>query len=160
VRFSSVGPAIVMPIVIGYKARELLYFGDTIDARAALELGMVNGWCKLGKASLRRANGEARYQLRPRCRRASHRALCRGSTSSGCSTRPRPNSASRCAPLSPKKSCQLAHRAQRTSDRHAMRAAMAAYRTGILRFNSGADAAARSPLMAVFIAGALVPLEP
>jgi hypothetical protein len=41
-----------------------------------------------------------------------------------------------------------------------MRAAMAAYRTGILRFNSGTDAAARSPLMAVFIAGALVPLEP
>jgi enoyl-CoA hydratase/carnithine racemase len=55
VRFSSVGPAIVMPIVIGYKARELLYFGDTIDARAALELGMVNGSCKLGKANLRRA---------------------------------------------------------------------------------------------------------
>src|SRR5580700_6323088 len=48
-----------MPIVIGYKARELLYFGDTIDARAALELGMVNGSCKLGKASLRRASTAA-----------------------------------------------------------------------------------------------------
>ena len=34
VRFSSVGPAIVMPMIIGYKkARELLYFGDTIDAK-------------------------------------------------------------------------------------------------------------------------------
>src|SRR5438309_7411647 len=43
VRFSSVGPAIVMPMIIGYKkARELLYFGDTIDAKAALDLGMVN----------------------------------------------------------------------------------------------------------------------
>jgi enoyl-CoA hydratase/carnithine racemase len=30
-------------------------FGDTIDARAALELGIVNALCKLGKASLRRA---------------------------------------------------------------------------------------------------------
>jgi len=43
VRFSSVGPAIVMPMIIGYKrARELLYFGDTIDAKSALKLGMVN----------------------------------------------------------------------------------------------------------------------
>ena len=43
IRFSAVGPAIVMPAIIGYKkARELLYFGDQIDARTALELGMVN----------------------------------------------------------------------------------------------------------------------
>jgi enoyl-CoA hydratase/carnithine racemase len=43
VRFSAVGPAIVMPMIIGYKkARELLYFGDTIDAATALSLGMVN----------------------------------------------------------------------------------------------------------------------
>src|SRR5215472_17061054 len=43
VRFSSVGPAIVMPMIIGYKkARELLYFGDQIDAKTALDLGMVN----------------------------------------------------------------------------------------------------------------------
>jgi enoyl-CoA hydratase/carnithine racemase len=43
VRFSAVGPAIVMPMIIGYKkARELLYFGDQIDAKAALDLGMVN----------------------------------------------------------------------------------------------------------------------
>ena len=43
VRFSSVGPAIVMPSIIGYKrARELLYFGDAIDARTALSYGMVN----------------------------------------------------------------------------------------------------------------------
>jgi len=43
VRFSAVGPAIVMPAIIGYKkARELLYFGDVIDAPTALALGMVN----------------------------------------------------------------------------------------------------------------------
>jgi enoyl-CoA hydratase len=43
IRFSSVGPAIVMPAIIGYKkARELLYFGDAIDAATARELGMVN----------------------------------------------------------------------------------------------------------------------
>jgi enoyl-CoA hydratase len=43
VRFSAVGPAIVMPMVIGYKrARELLYFGDQIDARTALDFGMIN----------------------------------------------------------------------------------------------------------------------
>jgi len=42
VRFSSVGPAIVMPMIIGYKkARELLYFGDQIDAQTALSLGMM-----------------------------------------------------------------------------------------------------------------------
>ena len=41
--FSNAGPAIVMPWLIGFKkARELLYFGDTIDAKAALELGMIN----------------------------------------------------------------------------------------------------------------------
>src|SRR5947209_861897 len=43
IRFSNAGPAIVMPLMVGYKkARELLYFGDSIDARAALELGLVN----------------------------------------------------------------------------------------------------------------------
>jgi enoyl-CoA hydratase/carnithine racemase len=43
VRFSAVGPAIVMPMIIGYKkARELLYFGDQVDAQTALDLGMIN----------------------------------------------------------------------------------------------------------------------
>ncbi len=43
VRFSAVGPAIVMPMIIGYKrARELLYFGDQIDAQTALDIGMIN----------------------------------------------------------------------------------------------------------------------
>jgi enoyl-CoA hydratase len=43
IRFSNAGPAIVMPLLIGYKkARELLYFGDSIDAKTALDLGLVN----------------------------------------------------------------------------------------------------------------------
>jgi enoyl-CoA hydratase/carnithine racemase len=43
IRFSNVGPALVMPFVIGLKrARELLYLGDTIDAHTALAYGMVN----------------------------------------------------------------------------------------------------------------------
>ncbi|MBI2206124.1 MAG: enoyl-CoA hydratase/isomerase family protein [Candidatus Rokubacteria bacterium] len=43
IRFSNVGPALIMPFVIGYKrARELLYLGDTIDAPTALQYGMVN----------------------------------------------------------------------------------------------------------------------
>jgi enoyl-CoA hydratase len=43
VRFSHVGPVVVMPWVIGLKrARELLYFGDMIDAATALGFGMIN----------------------------------------------------------------------------------------------------------------------
>src|SRR5215813_854507 len=43
IHFSNVGPAIVMPWMIGFKkARELLYFGDMIDAETALQLGMIN----------------------------------------------------------------------------------------------------------------------
>ena len=43
VRFSNAGPAMIMPFVVGHKrARELLYFGDFIDASTALECNMVN----------------------------------------------------------------------------------------------------------------------
>jgi enoyl-CoA hydratase/carnithine racemase len=43
IHFSVAGPSMVMPWIIGMKkARELLYTGDLIDAKAALELGMVN----------------------------------------------------------------------------------------------------------------------
>ena len=43
IRFSTAGPALVMPWFIGLKkARELLYFGDTIGAQEALSLGMIN----------------------------------------------------------------------------------------------------------------------
>lgn len=43
IRFSNVGPALIMPFIIGFKrAREILYLGDPIDARTALAYGMVN----------------------------------------------------------------------------------------------------------------------
>ena len=43
IRFSNVGPALVMPFIIGLKrARELLFLGDPIDAPTALQYGMVN----------------------------------------------------------------------------------------------------------------------
>jgi enoyl-CoA hydratase len=43
IRFSNVGPALIMPFVVGFKrAREMLYVGDPIDARTALAYGMVN----------------------------------------------------------------------------------------------------------------------
>jgi enoyl-CoA hydratase len=85
VRFSSVGPAIVMPMIMGYKrARELLYFGDTIDAKSALELGMVNRVVPL--AELRAAS--LRYAKRlslisPEALYAAKRAVNRGADASG-----------------------------------------------------------------------------
>ena len=43
IRFSNVGPGLVMPFVIGLRrAREILYSGDPIDAKTALSYGMVN----------------------------------------------------------------------------------------------------------------------
>jgi enoyl-CoA hydratase/carnithine racemase len=41
--FSQVGPAVLMPWILGHKrARELIYFGDRVDAKRAHEIGMVN----------------------------------------------------------------------------------------------------------------------
>lgn len=43
IRFSNAGPAMIMPFIVGHKrARELLYMGDFIDAKTALECNMVN----------------------------------------------------------------------------------------------------------------------
>ncbi len=43
VRFSHLGPVMVMPWIVGLKrARELIFFGDMIDAKTAMEFGMVN----------------------------------------------------------------------------------------------------------------------
>ena len=40
---SQVGPAFIMPLIIGHKrARELIYLGEKIDAASALTLGLVN----------------------------------------------------------------------------------------------------------------------
>ena len=85
VRFSSVGPAIVMPMIIGYKrARELLYFGDTIDAKSTLALGIVNRVVPL--AELRAAS--LRYATRlslisPEALYATKRAVNRGADAAG-----------------------------------------------------------------------------
>jgi enoyl-CoA hydratase len=85
VRFSSVGPAIVMPLIIGYKkARELLYFGDTIDARTALALGMVNRVVPL--AELREASRRWAKRLSlisPEALYAAKRAINRGADAAG-----------------------------------------------------------------------------
>ena len=43
IRFSNSGPGFVLPWIVGSKrAREMLYFGDMIDAANALAFGMVN----------------------------------------------------------------------------------------------------------------------
>ena len=59
VRFSHLGPLLVMPWIIGLKrARELLFLGDQIDAKTALEYGMVNRvvpLAELEKATMRYA---------------------------------------------------------------------------------------------------------
>ena len=85
VRFSAVGPAIVMPMIIGYKkARELLYFGDTIDAQAALALGMVNRVVplpELREASLRWAKRLS--LISPEALYAAKRAVNRGADAAG-----------------------------------------------------------------------------
>lgn len=43
IRFASIGSAVIMPWIIGHKrARQLLYFGDTISAERAERIGMIN----------------------------------------------------------------------------------------------------------------------
>jgi enoyl-CoA hydratase/carnithine racemase len=85
VRFSSVGPAIVMPMIIGYKkARELLYFGDAIDAETALQLGMVNRvvpLTELREASLKWAKRLS--LISPEALWAAKRAINRGADAAG-----------------------------------------------------------------------------
>ena len=74
-----------MPMIIGYKkARELLYFGDTIDAKTALDLGMVNRIVPL--AELREAS--RRYAKRlslisPEALYATKRAVNRVADAAG-----------------------------------------------------------------------------
>jgi enoyl-CoA hydratase/carnithine racemase len=52
IRFSNVGPAMIMPFIIGFKrAREILYMGDPIDAPTALAYGMVNRVVPLAELS-------------------------------------------------------------------------------------------------------------
>jgi enoyl-CoA hydratase len=85
VRFSSVGPAIVMPAIIGYKkARELLYFGDVIDASTALALGMVNRVVPLAELQPASLNYAKRLSLiSPEALFATKRAVNRVADAAG-----------------------------------------------------------------------------
>jgi enoyl-CoA hydratase len=89
IRFSSVGPAIVMPAIIGYKkARELLYFGDAIDAETARQLGMVNRVVPL--ADLRAASlawAKRLSLISPEALYATKLAINRGADAAGFTNR-------------------------------------------------------------------------
>jgi enoyl-CoA hydratase/carnithine racemase len=89
VRFSSVGPAIVMPAIIGYKkARELLYFGDAIDAETARQLGMVNRIVPLAELSQKSLAWAKRLALiSPEALYATKLAINRGADAAGFSNR-------------------------------------------------------------------------
>jgi enoyl-CoA hydratase/carnithine racemase len=83
--FSHVGPAVVMPMIIGHKrARELLYFGGTIDAETALELCMINRIVPLDQlrsATLKYAKRLA--LIAPEALAASKLAINRGAEAAG-----------------------------------------------------------------------------
>ena len=85
IRFSNVGPALVLPFVIGQKrAREILYFGDSIDARTALQWGMVNR--VVPRAELEAATMKFARRLSlisPESLMATKRALSRGADAAG-----------------------------------------------------------------------------
>jgi enoyl-CoA hydratase/carnithine racemase len=85
VRFSAVGPAIVMPAIIGYKkARELLYFGDQIDAPTALGLGMINRIVPLAELRAASLNYAKRLSLiSPEALYATKRAVNRAGDAAG-----------------------------------------------------------------------------
>jgi len=85
IRFSNVGPVMVMPWIIGLKrARELLYLGDPIDARTALAYGMVNrvvARAELMTATLRVARRMA--LMSPEALAATKLAVNRGAECAG-----------------------------------------------------------------------------
>jgi enoyl-CoA hydratase/carnithine racemase len=89
VRFSAVGPAIVMPAIIGYKkARELLYFGDTIDAETAKDLGMVNRLFPLAELRAKSlAFAKRLSQISPEALYATKLAINRGADAAGFTNR-------------------------------------------------------------------------
>ena len=85
IRFSNVGPALIMPFVIGFKrARELLYLGDPIDAQTALQYGMVNRVvprAELPAATLRYARRMA--LISPEALASTKLAINRGADAAG-----------------------------------------------------------------------------
>jgi enoyl-CoA hydratase len=85
IRFSNVGPALVMPFVIGLKrARELLYLGDPIDARTALAYGMVNRVVPRGELAAATRRFARRIALMsPEALMATKLAVNRGADAAG-----------------------------------------------------------------------------
>jgi enoyl-CoA hydratase len=85
VRFSHIGPLMAMPWFVGLKrARELLLFGDTIDAKTALDIGMVNRVVPAGElraATLRYAKRLA--PVSPEALRWGKRVINRGAEIAG-----------------------------------------------------------------------------
>jgi enoyl-CoA hydratase/carnithine racemase len=83
--FSQVGPGLVMPLLIGHKrARELIYFGERIDAATALELRMINRI--VPAADLRAATLEYAKRLTliaPEALKAAKLAINRGADAMG-----------------------------------------------------------------------------
>jgi enoyl-CoA hydratase len=82
---SQAGPGVVMPWIIGHKrARELLYFGELIDAPTALELRMINRvvpLAQLREATLKYAKRLA--LISPEALTATKRAINRGIEDAG-----------------------------------------------------------------------------
>ena len=85
IRFSNVGPALIMPFIIGLKrARELLYLGDPIDAQTALQYGMVNRVvprAQLASATMKLARRMA--LISPEALAATKLAINRGADAAG-----------------------------------------------------------------------------
>src|SRR6266540_4910422 len=85
IRFSNVGPALIMPFIVGLKrARELLYLGDPIDAPTALAYGMVNRVvprAELAEATLKVARRMA--LMSPEALAATKLAVNRGAECAG-----------------------------------------------------------------------------
>jgi len=85
IHFSNAGPAMVMPWMIGFKkARELLYFGDMIDAETALDLGMVNHVVPLDELEERTMRFAKRMALiSPEALQQTKLAINRGADAAG-----------------------------------------------------------------------------
>jgi enoyl-CoA hydratase len=83
--FSQAGPGVVMPWIIGHKrARELLYFGELIDARTALELRMINRIVPLAQLQAATLKYAKRLALiSPEALAATKRAVNRGIEDAG-----------------------------------------------------------------------------
>ena len=85
VRFAHLGPVLVMPWIIGLKrAREILLSGDTIDAKTALNFGMVNRVVPLAELEDATLKFAKRYALiAPEALKWGKRAINRGAEIGG-----------------------------------------------------------------------------